>query len=82
MRVSWEGGGADIAASCLFFLRNHHTSNKIECNEFHDSNDLYFWRNCHQCAKFARKQAAFLCCSGKSLISNVVKNNKFEYFLN
>jgi hypothetical protein len=78
MRISWEGEGHAIAASCLFSLVNHHTSNKIECNEFNNFNDLCFWRNCHQGVKLARKQAVFLCCSGKSPISNVVKNNKFK----
>jgi len=77
MRISWEGGGLDIAASFLFSLRNHHTSNKNECNEFHDFNDLYFWRNCDHIHEFTIKQAVSLCCAGKLLIFNVIKNNKF-----
>jgi len=77
MRITWEGEGHAIAAAFLFSLRNHHTSNKIECNEFHDFNDLYFWRNCHHSPEFTKKQAVCLCCAEKSLIFNVVKSNKF-----
>ncbi|MFA6071189.1 MAG: hypothetical protein WC810_21655, partial [Janthinobacterium sp.] len=73
MRISWEGEGHAIAGSCLFSLVNHHTSNKIECNEFHDFNDLYFWRKCHHGPEFTRKQAVLLCCAGKSLIFQCCK---------